>query len=356
MPLMDQYDEAIARGDIHDDELQRDVLESLQNVATALEKRRHLWFGRRAKSSIKGVYLYGPVGAGKTFLMDLLYQNVDDRHKLRLHFHQFMQQIDAQLRQMQGHPDPVKFIAEQLAKTTRLLCLDEFLVQDVATAMVLTELAKVMFARGMVLVMTSNTRPDDLYPDGLQRVRFLPTIELIKQHCEVIDLTERRDYRLGRTPQAKAYLCPLNQQTQSLMVAQFDALSGEAVDQMPLSVQGRIIPIIKRREHAVWFKFDVICNLPRSQLDYLEIANRFTTVFVSDIPVLGVNDTVKALLLTHFIDVMYDRRVRLILSAAVPIDRLYLEGEVSVAFQRTRSRLQEMQSVDYFNNGNDTVQ
>lgn len=350
MSLIEQYDAAIARGDIHDDILQRNVLESLQDVATALERRRPLWFRRRSKSAIKGMYLYGPVGAGKTFLMDLLYQNVDERHKLRLHFHQFMQQIDAQLRQMQGHPDPVKFIAEQLAKTTRLLCLDEFLVQDVATAMVLTELAKVMFARGMVLVMTSNTAPDDLYPDGLQRVRFLPTIELIKQHCEVLDLTEPRDYRLGRTPLAKAYLCPLNHHTQSIMTAQFDALPAGEVDETPLPVQGRIIPTIKRREHAVWFQFDVICNLPRSQLDYLEIANRFTTVFVSDIPVLGVNDTVKALLLTHFIDVMYDRRVRVILSAAAPIDSLYLEGEVYVAFQRTRSRLQEMQSVDYFNN------
>lgn len=344
---MAQYDEAIARGDIHDDPLQRDVLGALQDVATALEKRRNLWFGRRAKSSVKGVYLHGPVGAGKTFLMDLFYQNVDERHKLRVHFHQFMQQIDAQLRQMQGHPDPVKFIAEQLAKTTRLLCLDEFLVQDVATAMVLVELIKTMFARGMVLVITSNTCPDDLYQDGLQRVRFLPVIELIKQHCEIIDLTEPRDYRLGRASLAKAYLCPLNRKTQSLMLAQFDALTAGSIDETPLYVQGRIISMIKRREHAVWFKFDVICNLPRSQLDYLEIANRFTTVFVSDIPVLGVSDTVRALLLTHFIDVMYDRRVRLILSAAVPIDSLYLEGDVFVAFQRTRSRLQEMQSVDY---------
>ena len=131
------------------------------------------------------------------------------------------------------------------------------------------------------------------------------------------------------------------------MSAQFEALTAGSIDEAPLSVQGRIISTIKRREHAVWFKFDVICNLPRSQLDYLEIANRFTTVFVSDIPVLGVSDTVRALLLTHFIDVMYDRRVRLILSAAVPIDSLYLEGEVLVAFQRTRSRLHEMQSVDY---------
>ena len=349
MPLMLNYDEAIARGEIHDDPLQREVIGSLQEVATALEKRRHLWFRRRLKSSIKGLYLHGPVGAGKTFMMDLFYQQVNERHKLRVHFHQFMQQIDAQLRQMQGHPDPVKFIAEQLAKTTRLVCLDEFLVQDVATAMVLTELIKIMFARNMVLVITSNTCPDDLYPDGLQRARFLPAIELIKQHCEVLDLTEPRDYRLGRAARARAYLCPLNSKTQSIMEAQFDALAQGDLDVTPLVVQGRVISTVKRKESAVWFTFDVICNLPRSQLDYLEIANRFTTVFVSDIPVLGISDTVRALLLTHFIDVMYDRRVRVILSAAAPIDRLYLEGEVFVAFSRTRSRLHEMQSVDYDN-------
>lgn len=347
MTLRVNYDDAVLRGDIKDDPHQRVIIESLQRVANELERPRHFWFQRRPKKVVNGVYLYGPVGVGKTFLMDLFYQNVGERHKLRVHFHQFMQQIDGQLRQLQGHADPLKCIAAKLSKTTRLLCLDEFLVTDVGTAMVLAELIKHFFLNGLVLVVTSNTRPDDLYLNGLQRVRFLPAIALMKQHCEVIDLTEHHDYRRGRTPWTKAYFCPLNKDAQTAMEEQYAEFAGGVSDNSPLNVQGRVIPYLKRSQRVVWFQFDVICNLPRSQLDYLEIANRFETVFISDIPVLTVSDTVRALLLTHLVDVMYDRKVRLILSAAAAIDALYVEGEVAVAFQRTRSRLQEMQSVDY---------
>ena len=347
MSLMDKYEEAILQGEIQDDVLQRQVILSLQRIASALEKPRHFWFRRWQRDAVKGLYLYGPVGAGKTFLMDLFYQNVVERHKLRVHFHQFMQQIDGQLRQLQGHAEPLKIIAMKLAKKTHLLCLDEFLVQDVATAMILRELIHHLLNQGIVLVVTSNTCPDDLYLNGLQRARFLPVIAWIKVHCEVFDLTESRDYRLGRTSFMKAYLCPLNQKTHTIMLQQYNWFSEGNIDDSVLSVQGREIPYLKRSQRAVWFAFDVICNLPRSQLDYLEISNRFETVFVSDIPRLTVTDTVRALLLTHFIDVMYDKKVRVIISAAEPIDSLYRQGEVSVAFVRTRSRLQEMQSVDY---------
>jgi cell division protein ZapE len=347
MTLTLKYDEAVLQGKIQDDPLQRAVLASLQRVTSELEKPRHFWFQRRKKEAVTGLYLYGPVGVGKTFLMDLFYQNVVERHKSRVHFHQFMQQIDGQLRQLQGHADPLKCIAEKLAKKTRLLCIDEFLVLDVATAMVLASLIKYLFMNGIVLVITSNTCPDELYLNGLQRIRFLPAIALIKAHCEVFDLTEHHDYRLGRKAAAKAYLYPLNKQTQVMMLEQYHALAGEDVDETPLSVQGRLIPYIKRSQRVVWFQFDIICNLPRSQLDYLEIATRFDTVLVSDIPILTADDTVQALLLIHFIDVMYDRKVRLIISAATKIDRLYLEGDAFKAFNRTRSRLQEMQSVGY---------
>lgn len=347
MRLSDAYDAAIARGEIHDDSLQREVLQSFQRVSDALERPRHFWFRRSSKKSIQGLYLYGPVGAGKTFLMDLFYHHVQERHKSRMHFHQFMQQVDAQLRRLQGHADPLNVIAKSWAKKTRLLCLDEFLVQDIATAMILAELIKLMLAEGIVWVMTSNTAPDYLYLNGLQRVRFLPAIALMKAHCEVIDLTEHRDYRLGRVSLDKAYLYPLNEKNDAIMASQFNALVKGRSDDRALSVQGRHIPTIRCGDLVVWFEFDVICQLPRSQLDYLEIAQRFHTILVSHVPVLTAQDTVRALLLTHFIDVMYDSKVRVILSAAVPIDELYLEGEVYAAFQRTRSRLQEMQSVDY---------
>lgn len=347
MTLTVEYNNAIARGEIHDDPLQRDVLQSFQRLADALERPRHRWFRRLSKENILGLYLYGPVGGGKTFLMDLFYQHVQDRHKSRMHFHQFMQQVDGQLRRLQGHSDPLKMIAKNWAKKTRLLCLDEFLVQDIATAMILAELIKYLLVEGIVLVMTSNTAPDNLYLNGLQRGRFLPAIALLKQHCEVIDLTERRDYRLGRAPLETAYLYPLNEKNDAMMSLQFSQLAKGRIIDPVLSIQGRDIPTKQCSELVAWFEFDVICQLPRSQLDYLEIAQRFHTIFLSHVPVLTAQDTVRALLLTHFIDVMYDNKVRVIISAAAPIDELYLEGEVYVAFQRTRSRLQEMQSVDY---------
>lgn len=348
MSLTDQYESAIANGQIVDSPIQRQVLPSMEKLLEGLESKWRFWFRRRSENKVKGLYLYGPVGIGKTFLMDLLYRNIADRHKQRIHFHQFMQQIDGQLRRLQGHSDPLKAIANKLTKETHVLCLDEFLVMDIATAMVLTELIRYIFDFGMTVIMTSNTSPDDLYLNGLQRVRFLPTIALIKQHCEVIHLTGSIDYRLGRELSFQAYLFPLTTNNSERMSKQFDTLVSLDRDISPLSVQGRFIPYVKRSEKVIWFHFDDICNLPRSQLDYLEIANRFNTIFVDNIPQLTSKDTVRALLLTHFIDVMYDKKVRLVLLAEVDIDALYLSGEVSVAFRRTRSRLHEMQSESYF--------
>lgn len=348
MSLMAHYDAAIAAGTHHDDIFQRDALKALQCVADALNTPRHFWFRRRLKKGIKGLYLYGTVGVGKTYLMDLFYQQVTERHKMRIHFHQFMQQIDGQLRLLQGHSNPLKSIADKMSKTTHLLCLDEFLVQDIATAMVLTELFRHLLANGVVLVATSNTSPDNLYHNGLQRIRFLPTIALIKEHCTVHHLTESCDYRLGHTARPKAYLFPLNEATELSMSQQFEACQ-TSLNLEPLVIQGRTIETVQQSDTAVWFKFDVICNLPRSQLDYLEIAHRFQTVLVSGIPELTVNDTVGALLLTHLVDVLYDERVRLICSAAVPIASLYRHGEWKKSFQRTQSRLEEMQSIAYEN-------
>jgi cell division protein ZapE len=348
MSLIGEYDKAIARAEIHDDPLQRKVLQSLQRILNEQRWRSVIfWRRRRPKTLIKGLYLHGPVGGGKTFLMDLFFQQAKTPKKSRVHFHEWMSQIDAQLRRLQGHTDPLTVIARQCAQTTRLLCIDEFFVDDIATAMILAGLVPLLLQAGIVLVITSNTPPDQLYWEGLQRLRFIPVITLLKQYCEVLDLMQLHDYRLGRTPLETAYLHPLNAQTTAKMTEQFAAMAGHLQAATVVNVQNRDISVVGYSDGAVWFQFDKICRVPRSQLDYLEIARRFHTVFVSDVPQLSADDTVGALLLTHLIDVMYDHRVRLVISAEVPIDELYLAGEMSMSFQRTRSRLQEMQSVDY---------
>jgi cell division protein ZapE len=347
MSLTNLYDEAVARGDIDDDVLQRQVLVSLELLTEKLTASKRAWFSWGRKKTIQGVYILGPVGVGKTFLMDLFYDQVPIQEKKRFHFHHFMQQVDARLRVLQGVKNPLQRIADEVAHSTKLLCFDEFMVDDVAYAMILSELLQGIFNRGVTLVATSNTRPDDLYLKGVQRARFLPAIAAIKKHCDVINLGDKRDYRLGRALEINTYLTPLGTDTSELFSRQFDLLAPQATTQDGLIVQNREISFIKRTDRIVWFDFKVICNLPRSQLDYLEIANRFDTVFVSEIPVMGEKDTIFAILLIRFVDVMYDRGIKLILSAAAPIEELYPQGEMSHAFKRTSSRLQEMQSIGY---------
>ena len=347
MTLMDDYDNAVARADIKDDPAQRFVIKHMQRVADGLAAPRSPWYKSWRKQPVLGLYLYGPVGVGKTYLGDLFFQHVDERHKSRFHFHHFMQQIDAQLRRLQGQKDPLRLIAAELAKTTRLLCFDEFMVYDVADAMILAELLQALFAHDVVLMATSNIGPDELYLNGPQRERFLPAIDLIKKYCQIINVPKHSDYRLGRTPLKQAYVYPLDEKAESELTQQFTDIGGTILEGVELTIQNRLIPCVKCSERAVWFKFDIICNLPRSQLDYLEIAERFDTVFISEIPIFTTNDTVRVILLIHFIDVMYDRGIRLVFSAAAAVKQLYLEGEKFASLQRTLSRLEEMQSEDY---------
>lgn len=345
MILINEYQAAVERGEISDDPLQCKVISDLQRLIDDLAKPKRQWWGR--KSHVKGMYLYGPVGVGKTYLMDLFYQHVPEKAKSRFHYHHFMQEVDTQLRILQGQKDPLRRIVAKLSKSTRLLCLDEFLVQDVADAMILSELLKALFVHDIVLVVTGNTRPDDLYLGGPHRSRFLSAIALIKEHCHVVLLSEDHDYRLGRALLLQAYLCPLDKSATQALTQQFDEISKNPAEKIDLSIQNRLIPCVKCSNHAVWFTFEVLCNVPRSQLDYLEIADRFDTVFLSDIPVLTPDDTPRVVLFIRFIDVMYDRGMRLVVSAAVPAPRLYIEGPMLKSFQRTLSRLEEMQSIDY---------
>lgn len=345
--LMAIYESAVHAGELINSAHQRDIIRNFQLILDEIELSERAWFFSWGKKSVRGMYLYGPVGTGKTFLMDLFYDAVPPHHKARFHFHHFMQYIDTELRRLQGTRDPVRQIAKALGGSSRILCLDECLIYDVADAMIFVELLPVLFEENVILIITANTKPDDLYLNGVHRDRFLPAIEEIKQHCQVLELDDHRDYRLGRTPALQTYFTPLNLSNETAFAAVFEQCCPAGIEGVLLSIQNRTIPSVKVGERVVWFAFDVICNLPRSQLDYIEIAERFDTIFISDIPIIKPEDTVHAILLIHLVDVLYDRGLRLIISAAASPKELYVEGAMLVPFQRTLSRLEEMQSDDY---------
>lgn len=362
MTVMDTYNERIKAHDIEDDTEQRALLEPLNALVEALNAQRSRWRRSLAMlgmtswlgmtSSLQGFYLFGPVGVGKTFLLDLLYEGVTSLKKKRFHFYHFMQHVDAELRKLQGKKNPLVRIAKDIRESTDLLCIDEFMVEDVANAMILGELLPLLLAQGLVLVTTSNILPDDLYRFGSHRVRFLPAIAAIKSHCQIACLNIQKDYRLGRGQMRGAYLFPLGDATDKELANQYAMMlpSGQIAnprEKKNLQIQRRDVPCVAYEGRVVWFDFKTICAVPRSQLDYLEIAERFDAVFLSQVPQLGEKDTVGAILLIHLIDVMYDRGIRLIISAEVAIEKLYLLGELTEEFKRTASRLQEMQSADY---------
>lgn len=347
MLLVMRYKELIQSKMIDDDPKQRAILGAMQEILDGLSQTQKSWWPFSKKKAVQGLYLYGDVGVGKTFLVDLFYDTVPVKKKARFHFHHFMQQIDIQLRRLQGHKDPLRVIAKQVAQTTQLLCFDEFLVNDVAYAMILAELLQALVREGVVLVISSNTKPEDLYKNGVHRSRFLPAIALINQECAVLNLTMERDYRLGRIPLLEAYLTPLNDDNKALMEKQFCELSDAITVSQTITLQNRELPFLKCSKQSIWFSFDVLCNFPRSQLDYLEIADRFDNLFLSNVPRLTEKHIAETILFIYLIDVMYDRGVNVVINAEVALSLLYLEGEMIEPFKRTLSRLNEMQSKDY---------
>lgn len=295
----------------------------------------------------RGVYMFGGVGRGKSFLMDCFYTAVPIVRKTRLHFHEFMREVHRELAELQGTVNPLDELGERMARRFRLICFDEFHVADITDAMILHRLLDALFDNGVGFVTTSNFRPDDLYPDGLHRDRILPAIALLNEKLEVVNVDNGTDYRRRTMEHLKLYHTPLGPQAEAGMEQAFNELA-EAHDEDPvLHIEQREIRARRKAGGLVWFDFKTLCGGPRSQNDYLEIAMQFHTVLLSGVPHMPVNMASEARRFTWLVDVLYDRRVKLIMSAAVPPEALYTEGPLAHEFPRTASRLNEMQSAEF---------
>ena len=295
----------------------------------------------------RGVYLYGGVGRGKSFLMDCFYNAVPIRRKTRLHFHEFMREVHRELRDLAGTVNPLDELGHRIAQRYKLICFDEFHVADITDAMILHRLLSALFDNGVGFVTTSNFKPDDLYPGGMHRDRILSAISLLNDHLEVISVDNGVDYRRRTLEQVNLYHSPLGAQADAEMVDDFNRLAESKDDNPVLQIESRQICARRRAGGLVWFDFKTLCGGPRSQNDYLEIAAQFHTVMLSDVPVMPPRMASEARRFTWLIDVLYDRRVKLIMSAEAPPEALYTEGPLAHEFPRTVSRLNEMRSAEF---------
>ena len=295
----------------------------------------------------RGVYMFGGVGRGKSFLMDCFFQAVPLTRKTRLHFHEFMREVHRELQELKGIADPLEELGKRMARRFRLVCFDEFHVADVTDAMILHRLLDSMFRHRVSIVTTSNFHPDGLYPNGLHRDRILPAIELLKSKLEIINVDNGTDYRQRTLDQAELYHCPLDETADVALTKTFEALAESRDEDPTLHIEHRRLNARRRAGGVVWFDFHTLCGGPRSQNDYLELATQFHTVILSEVPEMPPRLASEARRFTWLVDVLYDRRVKLIMSAEVPPEELYTEGPLVHEFPRTISRLNEMQSSEF---------
>jgi cell division protein ZapE len=295
----------------------------------------------------RGVYLWGGVGRGKSLLMDAFYARVAIRRKTRIHFHAFMFDVHRDLASLAQEEDPLATVAERIAERYRLICFDEFHVSDIADAMILGRLLTALFTHGVVFVMTSNYPPKALWPNGLNRERFLPTIDLMHEWLDIVEVDGGTDYRLRALEQVPSYHTPAGPAADEALARAFDAMAASRDEDPKLTIEGRTLTARRRAGSAVWFDFAMLCDGPRSQRDYLELARRFAVVLISGVPKLGPATADQARRFTWLVDILYDHRVKLLLSAAVPAESLYTEGPNAQEFPRTVSRLVEMRTRDY---------
>lgn len=343
--------ELVARGYESDPAQLRavDALERCASEWSAYKDQRSNAFKKliNRPDTPRGVYMYGGVGRGKSFLMDCFYNAVPIKRKTRLHFHEFMREVHRELRDLAGTVNPLDELGKRMAKRYKLICFDEFHVAEITDALILHRLLTALFDNGVGFVTTSNFRPDDLYPGGMHRDRILPAIALLNEHLEVLSVDNGTDYRRRTMEQVNLYHTPLGAKADEEMLETFNRLA-ESKDENPvLQIESRQIHARRKAGGVVWFDFKTLCGGPRSQNDYLEIATQFHTVVLSNVPAMPPRMASEARRFTWLIDVLYDRRVKLIMSAEAAPEALYTEGPLAHEFPRTISRLNEMRSKEF---------
>lgn len=337
------------------DAAQARAIEHLDRLWTELmmfKRKRNRFLGRSLRSPQlpKGLYFYGGVGRGKSFLMDAFYGCLPYRRKRRVHFHAFMAEIHQRLRGLKSEANPLKAVAAEIAKETRVLCFDEFHVSDIADAMILGRLLENLFNEGVVLVATSNYAPSELYPQGQNRSSFLPTIALIEDKLTILNVDGGEDYRHRTLTAAEVFYIPANDENERKLADLFTQVTADQGERpSEIEIHGRMLRCKKRTDKAIWFDFRMLCFGPRSQADYLYLSEHYEMIFVSGIEKLSQAERAEARRLTWLIDVMYDYRVKFCATCDVPVGEIYVEGDFAQEFVRTASRLTEMQSQEYLN-------
>ena len=355
MNIREAYEESLNREGHVEDPSQLDLIarfEALQAQLKAQRPRkgglRTMFFRSEPRESVRGLYIWGGVGRGKTFLMDLFFESLEIKEKRRIHFHRMMHDVHERMKTLSFVEDPLDKVAAGIAQDTRVLCFDEFFVSDIGDAMILGKLLDGLFRRGVTLVTTSNSRPDDLYRDGLQRQRFLPAIALLNKHTEVVNMDGGTDYRLRILQKAGTYLSPNDAAAAQRLNYFFDESASLQIEaDKNLDINGREVRARRCAKGVAWFRFEDICDGPRSQADYIEIARWYPSVIISGVPQFDALRDDQARRFVSLVDEFYDRRVKLILSADVGVDDLYAGNRLSFEFDRTTSRLIEMQSTAY---------
>ncbi|MES1927164.1 cell division protein ZapE [Salinisphaera sp. T31B1] len=344
-----RYEADLENDDFQHDPAQAEAVDALEDIYRKLLDRptSKSLFGKKKRQPVQGLYLWGGVGRGKTYLMDCFFDALPFEEKTRLHFHRFMQKVHEARKRYANQSDPLKLIAKEWS-SDRVLCFDEFFVSDVADAMILARLTEELFERGVTLVTTSNVDPDDLYAGGLQRERFLPAIERIKTYCRVMHLADGTDFRLDHIDEAATYQTPADEAADDVLARHFDRLCAREHDQANnVQVLGRKIPVRRRGDSVVWFEFEDLCRGNRSANDYIELAREFPTIMLSNVPVFDDTENNAARRFINAVDEFYDRRVKLFCTAQAGPDDLYNGTRLSFEFERTASRLHEMSSNDY---------